>query len=56
MTVGFAFVIGIVVGRIMGDIAEWLHKRQAAKDDLRFAKGYLAGIDAGSSNSGGAVG
>lgn len=46
MTVGFAFVLGIVVGRVMGDIAEWQHKRQGQKDDVRFAKGYLAGIEA----------
>jgi hypothetical protein len=39
-------MVGVVVGRLMGDIAEWLRRRREARDDLRFAKGYLAAIEA----------
>jgi hypothetical protein len=40
---GSAFVLGILVGRILSDIAEWL--RRATEDNLEFARGYLAGVE-----------
>jgi hypothetical protein len=36
----------MALGRVMGDIAEWLRKKREAKDNTAFARGYLAAIDA----------